>query len=609
MLKGWNGRILRVDLTSGKVTTQEYDLDFAKKFLGGRGFAAKILWDDLAPGVNPFSPENELVVAGGPLTGLSLPSPGKLVVAAKSPLTGGYGDGNIGTIASVYLRKAGFEAVVVKGASMKPSYLYIENGKAEIKSADKLWGHGTFETERKLRERHGKKIGVLAIGQAGENLVKYANIISQEGRGGGRPGVGAVMGSKKLKAIVVAGDRKIEFADPEEAKKLGADGYKDVLSKTGYKSWKAQGTMSTIVWSQTHGVLPTTNYREGVFDKADAISGDTMEKMVVDNRGCPNCNMTCGNVVKDSNSESSELDYENVAMLGSNIGLGDLRQVAALNRACDDYGIDTISVGNAIGFAMEASEKRIIQEGIRWGDFKGAESLLENIVFQRTALAKTLAQGVKAAAQQFKNGSDKWAMHVKGLEISAYDCHGMPAMALSFGTCSIGAHHKDAWVIAWEVTTAGPGYGENKVDKVIELQRLRGGMFECLTACRLPWVELGFDLSWYPKYLKAITGVNFTMENIFEIADRVCTLIRSFWVREYGKKWSRAMDLPPARWFEEPATKGPQKGQKLDRAKFESMLNLYYEKRGWDKNGIPTDSTLKRLGLEDVAPQIKKATM
>jgi len=607
-LKGWNGRILRVDLTSGKSTIQEYDLNFASRFLGGRGFAAKILWDDLKPGVDPLSLENEVVIAAGPLTGLSLPSPGKVVVAAKSPLTGGYGDGNIGTLVSVYLRKAGYDALVVKGSSKKPCYLYVENDKAEIKSAEDLWGRGTFETERKLRERHGKKTGVLSIGQAGENLVRYANVISQEGRGGGRPGIGAVMGSKKLKAVVVAGDHMIKLANPDEAKKLGADGYKDVLSKTGYKSWKAQGTMSTIVWSQTHGVLPTMNYREGVFDKADGISGDTMEKMVVENRGCPNCNMTCGNVVKDSNGETSELDYENVAMLGSNIGLGDLKQVATLNRAADDYGIDTISVGNGIGFAMEASEKRIIQEGISWGDFKAAMNLLEDVVFQRTALGKTLAQGVKAAAQQFKNGSDKWAMHVKGLEISAYNCHGMPAMALSFGTCSIGAHHKDAWVIAWEVTTAGPGYGENKVDKVIELQRLRAGMFECLTACRLPWVELGFDLSWYPKYLKAITGVDFTMENIFEIADRVCTLMRSFWVREYGKKWSRAMDMPPARWFEEPATKGPQKGQKLDKTLFEKMLDLYYQKRGWDKNGIPTESTLKRLGLENVASQIKKAT-
>jgi aldehyde:ferredoxin oxidoreductase len=605
-LKGWNGKILRVDLTTGKSIVQEYDSDFALRFLGGRGFAAKILWDDLKPGTDPLSPDNELVVAGGPITGLNVPSPGKLVVAAKSPLTGGYGDGNIGTMASVYLRKAGYEAIVIKGASKKPVYLRVENEKSEILAADDLWGQGVFATERSLRDKYGKQIGVLSIGKAGEVLVKYANIVSQEGRAGGRPGMGAVMGSKKLKAIVIAGNREIKFANPEEVKKLGADGYREVLGKPNYKFWKRQGTMSTIEWSQEHGVLPTFNYREGVFEKANQIGGDAMEKMKIENRGCPNCNMTCGNVVEDANGEPSEIDYENAALLGSNIGIGDLKQVAALNRLCDDYGIDTISAGNAMGFAMEASEKRIIQEGIKWGDYNAARQLLVNIAEQLTPLGKILAQGVKAAAQQFRNGSEKWAIQVKGLEASAYDCHGMPAMALSYGTCSIGAHHKDAWVIAWEATTGGPGYGANKVDKVIELQRLRGGIFESLTACRLPWVELGFDLGFYPKILRSVTGVDFTMDKLLEVADRVYNLIRAFWIREYGKKWTRAMDMPPARWFEEPTTKGPLKGSKLDKTQFDSMLSLYYEKRGWDKNGIPTSATLTRLGLGDAAAQLRK---
>jgi aldehyde:ferredoxin oxidoreductase len=606
-MKGWNGKTLRVDLSTEKTTIQAYDSGFASKYLGGRGFAAKILWDDLKADVDPFSAENEVVVATGPLTGLSMPSPGKVVIAAKSPLTGGYGDGNIGSWVSVYLRKAGYDAIVVKGVSKRPCYICVENGKTEILSADDLWGRGTFETEKRLREKYGKQVGVLSIGPAGERLIPYAVVISQEGRAGGRPGIGAVMGSKKLKAIVVSGDREIQFADPAETKKLGADGYKEILGKPNTKFWKRQGTMSTIEWSQEHGVLPTFNYREGVFDKGLDIGGDAMEKIKIDNRGCPNCNMTCGNVVKDSNGEPSEIDYENVAMLGSNIGIGDLKQIAALNRLADIYGIDTISVGSAIGFAMEASEKRIIQEGIKWGDFKAAKNLLEDIVALRSPLGKTLAKGVRVAAQEFKNGSEKWAMHVKGLEISAYNCHGMPAMALSYGTCSIGAHHKDAWVIAWEATTGGPGYGANKVDKVIELQRLRGGIFESLTVCRLPWVEVGFDLGFYPKMLKAVTGVDYTWDDLYEVADRICTLIRSFWVREYGKKWSRAMDVPPSRWFDEPATKGPQKGQKLDRKQYDSMLSLYYEKRGWDKNGVPTETTLERLGLPDAVPQLKKA--
>jgi aldehyde:ferredoxin oxidoreductase len=607
LLRGWNGKVLRIDLSTGKVTTQTYDSEFAGKFLGGRGFAAKILWDDLRPGTDPLSPENELIIAAGPLTGLSMPSPGKVVVAAKSPLTGGYGDGNIGSLAAVYIRKAGYDAIVIRGASNKPGYVYVENEKTEILSADDLWGRGTFETERKLRDKHGKTVGVLSIGPAGERLIPFAVIVSQEGRAGGRPGIGAVMGSKKLKAIVISGNKDITVADPAETKKLGADGYKKILELAGFKFWKRQGTMSTVEWSQEHGVLPTFNYREGVFDEALQIGGDAMEKIKIDNRGCPNCNMTCGNVVKDSNGESSELDYENVVMLGSNIGLSDLKKVSSLNRLADIYGLDTISTGNAIGFAMEASEKRIISDGIRWGDYEGAKDLLNSIASLSTPLGRTLAKGVKAAAQEFKKGSERWAMQVKGLEVSAYDCHGMPGMALSFATCSIGAHHKDAWVISWEATTGGPGYGANKVDKVIELQRLRGGVFEGLTVCRLPWVDIGFDLEFYPKMLRVVTGVDYTWDKLYEVGDRTCTLIRSFWVREFGKNWSRAMDMPPARWFDEPATKGPQKGHKLDRQQFDSMLSLYYQKRGWDKNGIPTETTLKRLGLSDVFPQIKKA--
>ena len=215
-----------------------------------------------------------------------------------------------------------------------------------------------------------------------------------------------------------------------------------------------------------------------------------------------------------------------------------------------------------------------------------------------------MADGVYSASQEIGNGSDRWAMHVKGLETSAYDCHTTPAMALAFGTCSIGAHHKDAWVISWEVKTGREGYTAEKVDKVIELQRIRGGIFECLTVCRFPWVELGFELEWYPKFLYAATGSEMSWETLNMIGDRVFNLIRSFWVREFGGKWSAEMDVPPARWFEEPLTKGPLKGKRLDRFKYDNMLKTYYRKRGWDERGIPTGSTLLKLGLEDVAREL-----
>ncbi len=605
-MHGWTGRILRINLTKLKASVQEFDSQFALNWLGGRGFAAKILWDELKPGTDPFSPENRLVFATGPLTAASLPSSGKLVVAAKSPLTGGYGDGNIGTWACVMLRKSGYDAMVVEGRAEKPTIVKVEDSKTEFLNAKDYWGLGTFQTERELKNKYGDVIGVVAIGQAGENKVKFANVISQEGRGGGRPGMGAVMGSKNLKAVAIKGTKELPAADMTGLKKLGLEGYRNVLAKPNYKFWKRQGTMSTIEWSQENSVLPTRNFSEGVFDQADAIGGFSMEKIKIGNRGCPQCNMTCGNIITDTDNEPAELDYENVTLLGSDIGLGELKKVAHLNRLCDDYGLDTISTGNAIGFAMEASEKRLVNDKIEWGDFEEVKGLIRNIIYRKGKLGTMLAEGVRYSGEKIGKDSQKWAMHVKGLEISAYDCHTTPAMALSYGTAVSGAHHKDAWVISWEVKYGRETYDETKVNKVIELQRIRGGMFEGLTTCRLPWVEIGFELNWYPRFMKAATGMTITLEDMYKTADRFYSLIRAFWVREYGKQWSSTMDTVPARWFTDPLTKGPMKGSKLDKARYETMLQTYYKKRGWDNRGIPTRSTLNKLGLTNVAQELSK---
>lgn len=600
---GWNGKLLRVDLTKGKAVSQKYDVSFAKTFLGGRGFAAKILWDELKPGVDPFSSENRLIFAAGPLTAFPLPSSGKLLVAAKSPLTGGYGDGNLGTHATVQMRRAGYDAVVIQGKASKPTILYVQNDKTEFVDARDYWGTGSFQTEKRLKKEYGTSVGVVAIGQAGENRVKFANVVSQEGRAGGRPGMGAVMGSKNLKAVAFRGTKTLPVKDPEAVRSLGLEAYRDVLAKPNYAFWKRQGTMSVVEWSQENGVLPTRNFREGVFEKADAIGGFAMEKIKIANRGCPHCNMTCGNVVEDSERLPSELDYENVALLGSNIGLGNLKEVATLNRLADDYGVDTVSLGNVIGFVMEASEKKLIDYKIGWGDFEKARALTEDIVFRR-GMGAVLAEGVRSVSEKVGGDSKKWAMEIKGLEVSGYDCHTTPGMALSYGTSSLGAHHKDAWVISWEVSVGRESYGEAKVDKVIELQRLRGGVFEGFTTCRLPWVEVAFGLDWYPRFLKAATGLDMSMADLFTIADRVWNLMRAFWVREYAAVWGRSMDGLPARWFDEPVKEGPFKGTSLNREKYDRMLQVYYNKRGWDNRGIPTKGTLVNLGLGDVAQEL-----
>lgn len=601
-LFAWNKRILWIDLSRKTSKVWRYDGSMARMFLGGRGFAVKILWDFLEPGTDPLSPKNLLILAIGPLTGLPGPSTGKMVVAAKSPLTGGYGDGNIGSKASVQLRAAGYDAVVIEGAADKPVYIYIENDKVEFHDAEDLWGKDTFTVERKLVETYGKNAGMLIIGPGGEKLVRYATVISQEGRSGGRPGIGAVMGSKKLKAVVVRGTKRPELFDEKTYTRIAAKALIDIKKSPLYDPWIRQGTMITVQWANANSVLPTYNFREGVYEYADSISGDYMEKVKVEQRGCPNCNMPCGNVVPDNKGQKTEIDYENIAMLGSNIGIKRLEDAAALNRLADLYGIDTISLGSVLAYLTEAAEKKLVEADLEWGNYSKYEELVKLIPL-REGLGDLAAEGVKRISEKLR--ATGFAMHVKGLEISAYDCHAAPGMALAYGTSPIGAHHKDAWVISWEVQHDRFGYGREKALKVIELQNIRGGMFESLVACRLPWVEVGLNLDYYPRLLEAATGVKITMDEINTVAERIYALIRMFWVRELGG-WSRELDTPPERWFREPLTKGPLKGAKLDPDRYSELLTMYYEARGWMRNGIPSPETLRKLGLDDAAKLAEK---
>jgi aldehyde:ferredoxin oxidoreductase len=595
------GKLLRVNLSDGKVTKEEIPDSVKRDFLGGRGFAAKILWDEVKH-VDPLSEGNKIVFSTGPLSGQFLPSAGKMVVASKSPLTGGYGDGNIGTMASVHLRKSGYDVLVVEGKSGKPCTLLIEDENVKMVDASELWGKNTFEAQDLLEKKHGKNSGILLIGPGGENQIPIATVMSQKGRAGGRPGIGAVMGSKNLKAIVIKGTGNVSNFDDAKLRELGKKGYDEIKAKESYDFWMRQGTMQAFEWCNENACLPTFNYKEGVFEFSKDLDGFVLEKLHAGRKGCPLCNMQCGHVIKDSSGESSELDYENVGMLGPNIGMKTLPQVALLNRLADEWGLDTISLGSGIGFLMEASEKGLIPEKLQWGDFEAAQRLIAEIG-KGEGLGRLVSRGVKAASEALGKGSHRWAMHIKGLEISAYNCHGCPGMALSFATSPIGAHHKDAWVISWEISTDRFSYSKAKVEKLIEFQRIRGGFFEAATVCRLPWVEVSFGIDSYPQYLEAITGERRTWEDLYRVGDRIYNLIRAYWKREipgFGRKW----DYPPERWFEEPHSQGKMKGVKVDREKYDQMLSWYYELRGWDETGIPRRETLDALGLKGASEEM-----
>jgi len=593
------------DRTYKKETFSE---EFAKKWVGGRGFAMKILWDELEPGIDPLGPKNKLIVALGPIAGIPAPNTGKTVVAAKSPITGGYGDGNLGTRVSEQLRKAGYDMMIVEGVAAEPTMLYIEDDKVEFLPASEVWGKGTYDTNDWIYAKYGKGVGVLNIGQGGENLNLYAMVRSLEGRAGGRPGIGAVMGSKKLKAIVVKGTKPIPQADPEAMKKLGTADLRTVHEMDKKSGWSIQSTTGVLAWCNEVAALPVRNMRKTQHPDAWKIDGERLNDARIATYGCPTCTMRCGITIHDREGRESELDYENIGMLGANLEIFELDQVGSLNYLCDDYGIDTISAGAVLGFYADAIDRGAITGDFKFGDAEKAKELLRIASLREGEVGNMLADGCMRMAQKIGKGSEAYAMHVKGLEISAYNCKFCPGMALAFGTSPIGAHHKESWVITFELKqTVRESYGREKAEKVIELQRIRGGLFEYILACRFPWIELGWELEHYPIYFNTVTGLNWTLDDFWKVSDRIYALMKFFWLRE-KPDWNRTMDYPPASWFD-PAnadTEGPIAGKILEMDKYEELLDHYYDLRGWDKRGIPTKKTAAALDLQDEARTVEK---
>jgi aldehyde:ferredoxin oxidoreductase len=607
---GWTGNILRIDLTTKTYKKESFSEEFAKKWVGGRGFALKILWDELKPGIDPLGPENKFIVALGPIAGIPAPNTGKAVVAAKSPITGGYGDGNIGTRVTEHLRKAGYDVLIVEGKASSPTYIYIEDDKVDFLPADEVWGKGTYATNDWIYAKYGKGVGVLNIGQGGENMVLYAVVRSLEGRAGGRPGMGAVMGSKKLKAIVVKGTKIIPVADPGQMKAIGTGDLKKVGAIDKQTGWSIQSTNGVLAWCNEVAALPVRNFRKTQHSDAWKIDGERLNAARIATYGCPNCTMRCGITIHDHEGRESELDYENIGLLGANLEIFDLDQVASLNYLCDDYGIDTMSAGCVLSFYADAIEHGATTGDFKFGDPERAKELLGLAARREGELGNLLADGSLRMARRFGHGSEAYAMQVKGLELAAYNCKFIPGMALAFGTSPIGAHHKEAWVITFELKqTARESYGREKAAKVVELQRIRGGLFEYIVSCRFPWIELGWDLKNYAVYFNKATGLDWTLDDFWKVGDRIYALMKFFWAREIPG-WDRTRDYPPMVWFD-PANadkEGPIAGKVLELDKYNELLDHFYDIRGWDKRGIPTKKTAESLGLDREAGEVQKYT-
>ena len=604
MKNGYMGKILNVDLSKGSINIESTDEKIAKKYIGGKGYALYLLYEVLKEkkDIDAFGEENVLIFATGPGTGVAgFPSPGRYhVMALKSPLTGSIGSGNSGGSWGPSLKFAGFDAVVIKGASKDPVYLDIADGKAELKDASHLWGKNTFDTCKILKK--GKNASVACIGPAGENKVLLSCIINDEHRAVGRTGLGAIMGSKKLKAIVVSGDKKVEVAKPEEFKKVS----KECLEKlrknpvTG-EGLPTYGTAVLVNIINGVGALPFKNWKTGYNKDADKISGETMSKeYLIKSKPCWGCVIACGRVTKVEKgpyqlSYSEGPEYESIWALGNDTGVMDLGAVIKANHICDKLGMDPISLGSTIACAMELNEKGYIKEeelqgiDLKFGNAAALVELVEKTAY-KDGFGKYLALGSKRLAEKF--GAPDLSMSVKGLEMPAYDPRAIKGIGLNYATANRGGCHVTGYTVAPEVVgipeKIDPLSPEGKAKWVKIFQDLTcvvNSTVNCL------FTTFAIGAKDYAELLSAVTGWDISEEEIMRIGERIYNLERVI-INRLG--FDGKDDVLPKRLLEEKMPEGAAKGQVVE---LEKMKKEYYELRGWE-NGKPTPEKLKELEIE-----------
>jgi aldehyde:ferredoxin oxidoreductase len=610
MIGGYTGKILKVNLSKADYKIEKLDKKDASKFIGGKGLGGKMLWDLSKPGMDPLSPANPLIFITGPLTGTQFPTSGRFVICTKSPLTGIWLDSQIGGYFGPALKQAGFDAMILEGKSQNPVYLLIEDENLEIKEAGWLWGKTTTQTVKLLRETNSSsKLRVASIGHAGEKLVRYACINidthEQRERGGqaGRGGAGAVMGSKLVKAIGIKPkkERVIELAEPQKFKEYARLAMKKIRENSFIPTRRKFGTPYWINPVNESGILPTRNFSHAYFPEAEKISGERMrETLVIKDKACFNCPIMCGKQSKTEDKrgifELEGPEYETLALMGSNCGISALETIARGSLLADELGLDTISLGNVIGFAMECGEKGLIPAN----ELKGLSELkfgsepaffwLIDKISRREGIGNLLAEGVRKSSQQIGKGSADFAMETKGMEFPGYEPRGSWGMALAYATSDRGACHQRAWTVTAETGgKLGERFSpEGRAKFVKETQDERAIAFS-LVVCDFAPLEVKDFVS----LLNLATGFELDEKAYLEIGERIWNLTRMYSVRE---GISRKDDRLPKR-LEEPLPDGPTKGIKISKEVFDQMLDEYYELRGWDENGIPTQAKLSELGL------------
>lgn len=594
---GYQNKVLRIDLKNRKRTTEPLNMEWARQYIGGKGLGIKYLYEELKPGTNPLSPDNKMILMTAPLTGTTVPCSGKLAIISRSPATGTILDCSIGGHIASEIKFAGYDAVIIEGAVDKPSYIYIEDEKVEILPAEELWGRGSHETETALLNKHGKDSKILSIGPAGENLVTMACINSDYYRQAGRGGIGAVMGSKNIKAIVVKGNSNVRVANMKETLGL-INNIMHENTLTDDNLWAyTDGTPMIVEMSQTTGILPTRNFQDGTFQGYKNIDSEAMKKSRAGKKGCGSCALGCGNFTKIGDALVEGPEYETIALCASNCGIDNLEALVQFNSLCDDLGLDTISTGNTTAFAMELTEKGIKDFGITFGDVNTYLKVPEMIA-KKQGIGAELALGTRELAKRY--GGADFAMQVKGLEFPGYEPRGSWGMGLAYATSDRGACHMRAWPVAQEAYgDVDPFTVEGKAAMVIELQNYNAVKFSSII-CDF-WA---LDLEVLGQVLNAVTGETFTVEELNQIGERVVSIGRLFNQRE---GFTAKDDTLPNRIFRDALKSGATAGKKIPKEDFDRMLAQYYTLRGWSENGTISQEKLEELQLIEKTVAIEEA--
>lgn len=621
---GFLGKSLDVNLTDGKARISNLSEEMVRKFLGGRGLNGWLLYQNVGQSVDPLGPENVLIMSCGLLTGTAVPASSRFHVSSRSPLTGLLGSSNVGAGFGAEMRSSGFQCILIRGRAKRPVTLWIHDENGEIIDAGSLWGLDTWETQKRMKSDLGdENLKIMAIGQGGENLVLFACIMTERDHAAGRTGMGAVMGSKNLKAIVVRGQKKRVTMNQSSASVIKSY-IRQIKNSPRFQKVSTYGSAADIRWTNEMGILATRNYRDAQFEGADKIDGENIQKYVTRLRSCYRCPVHCKadiriNKGKFKGTEGTRPEFEPIIALGSKCGLNDVEALLYLCDLCSRLGIDTLSTGSVIAFAMDLYDRGILTEedtggiDLTWGNDEAMEKLIHQIV-RRKGFGGILSQGVRQAARIIGRGSEGFAYHVKGLELTGYDPRGLMGTALGYAVSSRGGDFTSVYATPeyrWSSEKAEKQLGTRQAadrfsveGKAALIKRcmIASAVLDSLGICKVPALTLigDFDLKNEAALTASLTGWAVDSEGLLDVGERIVNVERLFNLRNGADAGD---DRISEKFIEQAIDKGPSEGHTV---LLEPMIKDFYRAMGWSASGYPSEEKLKALDLLGVPKMVRK---